>query len=137
MANMSPLHSASRFIAIIAAICGGLLTLFFHQSRGPVSGLIGVVFGAVSAFVAYGLVYGFSRGRIGNKKPVLGAIRGAMLGVATFLIAVIVHTALFPGKGGFFISLTPILLIGLGMFSWAVALVGGCVGVFCERRYFA
>lgn len=78
------LHSASRLIAVIAAICGGLLTFFFHYSRGPVSGLIGVVLGAVSAFVAYGLVYGFSRGRIGNKKPVLGAIRGALLGWQLF-----------------------------------------------------
>jgi len=64
-------------------------------------------------------------------------MRGAFLSVVTFLIAVVGHTAFFPGQGGFFVSLIPVMLIGLAMFGWGIAIVGACVGVFCERRYFA
>jgi hypothetical protein len=99
--------------------------------------LIGLSFGALSALAAYALVYRVAHRRFEKKKPVLGAMRGASLGVATFLIAVIGHTAFFPGRGGFFISLVPITLTGLAMFGWGVAIIGAFVGRFCEHRYFA
>ena len=134
---MSAAHSASRVTALASGISGSLLTWLFHHNSGAIAVLIGVVFGAISAVVAYALVYRMVRSRLRNKKPVLGAVRGALLGVATFLIAVIIHTVSFPGQGGFFPSLIPIILIGLAMFGWGVAIVGACVGVFCERRYFA
>lgn len=133
---MGPVHSASRATALAAGIFGSLLTWLFHQPSGVIAMFIGAAFGAVSALVAYALVYRVALRRLENNKPVLGAIRGAALGIATFLIAVIVHTAFFPGRGGFFVSLVPILLIGLAMFGWGVAIVGACLGLFCERRYF-
>lgn len=134
---MSPVHAASRATAIVAGIFGGMLTWYFHSDSGSISVLVGLSFGALSALVAYVLVYRGTRRRFENKKPVLGAMRGTALGVATFLIAVICHTVFFPGRGGFFVSLVPILLIGLAMFGWGVAIIGAFVGWFCERRYFA
>lgn len=134
---MAKVHSASRFTAIVAAIFGGSLACLFHYNRGPISVLIGGGFGAVSALVAYGLVYRVTRSRVGIKKPVLGPMLGALLGLATFLVSVIGHTVFFPGQGSFLASLIPISFIGLGMFGWLVAIIGACVGVFCERRYFA
>lgn len=104
---MGPVHAASRVTALAAGILGSLLTWLFHQPSGAIAMFIGAAFGAVSALVAYALVYRVAPRRLENKKPVLGAIRGAALGIATFLIAVIVHTAFFPGRGGFFVSLVP------------------------------
>ncbi len=134
---MSPVHAASRDTAIAAGIIGGLLTWLFHRNAGAIAASVGMAFGALSALVAYALVYHVARRRLGNKKPVLGALRGAVLGVATFLIAVISHTAFFQGQGGFFVSLVPVMLVGLAMFGRGLAIVGACVGVFCERRHFA
>ena len=134
---MSPVHAASRATAIVAGISGGLLTWYFHSDSGSISVLYGWSFGALSALVAYVLVHRGTRRRFENKKPVLGAMRGAASGVSTFLIAVISHTVFFPGRGGFFVSLVPIVFIGLAMFGWGVAIIGVLVGRFCERRYFS
>lgn len=133
---VGPIHAASRATALAAGFFGSILTWLFHYPSGAIAVFIGVAFGAVSALVAYALVYRVALRRLKNKKPVLGAIRGAALGIATFLIAVIGHTAFFQGRGGFFVSLVPIILIGLAMFGLGVAIVGACLGLFCERRYF-
>lgn len=134
---MSPVHAASRATAIVAGLSGGVLTWLFHSNSGSVAVLFGLSFGALSALVAYALVYRVARLRFENKTPVLGAMRGAALSVATFLIAVLSHTVFFPGQGGFLVSLGPVLFISLAMFGWGVAIIGAFVGAFCERRYFA
>ena len=133
---MSQVHAASRTTAMAAGISGGLLTWVFHRNDGLSSLPIGVAFGTLAALVAYSLVYCLTRARLQDRRPVLGAARGASIGIATFAISVICHTAIFPGKGGFFTSLIPIMLIGLAMFGWCVAAIGACVGLLCERRYF-
>lgn len=134
---MSPVIAASKANAIVAAISGGLLTGFFHHNSGISAVPIAFAFGVFSALVAYLLVYQVARRRVAGNKPVLGAMRGAALAVATFVVATIGHTALFPGQGGFLASLLPVLLIGLAMFGWGVAIVGACMGALCERYYFA
>jgi len=133
---MSQVHAASRTTAIATGVSGALLTWLFHRNDGLSSIPIGVAFGALSGFVAYSLIYCLTRARFEEKRPVLGAARGAALGIATFVISLICHTALFPGKGGFLTSLGPITLIGVAMFGWCVAAIGACVGLYCERHYF-
>lgn len=134
---MNPIRAASLANSMVAALSAAALTGFFHLNRGVIAVPIVLTFGAFSALVAYLLVYLVARHRAGSKKPVLGAIRGAALGLVTFLIAAISHTAFFPGQGGFFASIVPVLLIGLAMFGWGVAIIGACMGALCERRYFA
>lgn len=142
MNNLHPAHrsvrSASLFSSYVAALFSGLLILWFHSNRAFTEALPLAMFYSLfcAALVMY-LTSRVARKRLGIAQPVVGALRGSLLGVATFVIAVIVHTIFFPGMGGFFVSIFPILLIGLGMFGWVVAIIGALVGAFCERRYFA
>ena len=134
---MTPAHYASRFSAIVAAVFGAALTYLYHRNSGWNDLLVVSLFGVLAGVVAYGLVYLVSMSRLGKAKPILGWWRGAAVGFGTFLIVVLLHTAFFPGMGGFFVSLAPVLFIVTIMFGWAVAIVGAFVGAFCERQYFA
>ncbi|OGB21002.1 MAG: hypothetical protein A3I66_15040 [Burkholderiales bacterium RIFCSPLOWO2_02_FULL_57_36] len=134
---MASVHYASRFSAIVAAVSGTALTYLYHRNSGWNASLVVSIFGVLAGMVAYGLVYWVSFSRLGKARPILGWWRGSAIGLGTFLIVVMLHTAFFPGHGGFFVSLAPVLLIGIVMFGWAVAIVGACVGAFCERQYFA
>jgi Na+(H+)/acetate symporter ActP len=133
---MSPLHAASGTAATAAGLGGSLLTWLVHQESSADAVPLAVAFGVLSALIAHVLVLSVVKRRVGRAKPVLGALRGAFLGVATFVIAVTIHTAFFPGRTGFPASLVPVLLVGLALFGWGVAIVGACVGAFCERRHF-
>jgi hypothetical protein len=83
---MHPVRAASLVISLVAGLSGATLTGFFHHNSGAIAVPIAFAFGAFSALVAYLLVYRVAHRRVRTHKPVLGAMRGAILGVVTFLI---------------------------------------------------
>jgi hypothetical protein len=122
----------------MAAIFSGLSVAWFHHGRGAAVALVlAVLFSTLCAIVAFALSYRAIAKRLGKAKPVLGAFRGSLIATSTFVIAVLVHTAAFPGNGGFLTSIVPVLVIGFGTLGWLVAAIGAAVGAFCERHYFA
>jgi hypothetical protein len=135
---LSKLTKVSLIAAVSGAVSAFLLTWWFHlHSALFISLFTALSFSVVTFIVAYGLTFICITKRNGIRKPVPGALRGAALGMATFIAVVILHTAIFPGNGGFLFSVLPILGIGLSMFGWAVAIIGSCIGMWCERRYLA
>lgn len=135
---MSPVLCASLTASGMAAIFAGPFVSWFHFGQGGATAVrLATLFSTLCAMVAFCLTYCVTVNRSGIAKPVFGAFRGSVVAIATFLVAVLAHTLVFPGNGGFRVSIFPVLLIGLATFGWLVAGIGAAVGLFCERHYFA
>jgi hypothetical protein len=124
----------SAFVALVGA---AVLTFIFHRANTEVALRVAASFGVFAAGAAFVVVWLITRRRMRGLSPVLGGRLGAIAALGTFLITVAVHTAVYPGSGGFLTSLPAVLSIGAVMFGWVVALVGAGVGLLCERLYFS
>ena len=94
-------------------------------SLGSLAGV--TVFLSVLAFVTI---------RFPGKSPVLGARRGAAIGVFAVVVVVSVHAAFTFGPGGLLYSLLWQLVYSCLLVGGPVAAVGALCGCSIERRYF-
>lgn len=74
--------------------------------------------------------------RFPGKSPVLGARRGAAIGLLAVVVVVTVHAAFTFGSGGFLYSLLWQLVYACLLGGGPVAAVGALFGRSTERRYF-
>jgi hypothetical protein len=114
------------------------LGLFFFSISGSVADVAAMtaahgLVGAVTAFVA---VAALVRGRFPGKSPVVGARRGAAIGVLVVVVVPTVSALLYAGSGGLLYSI-------YGQVFWSVAVAGGpfavagaVLGHWMDRRLF-
>jgi len=135
---MNPSAKAGTLAAITAAVSAGILAALFHSWREAESLAAVVAFFAVLAgAISFAFTYRLCKSRFGTSQPVLGAIRGSALALATFVACTIPHAIFFPGAQGVLASLVGQLLIaGLSLGVLVVALGAG-VGVMAERLFLA
>jgi len=134
---MQPKIKTSLAAAVGAFLSAfGFACLVHVRVDSLVTGLVtATLFGVLAATVAFGAVHWVVSRRFGKQRPALGLLRGALLALGTFVFCLVPHAAVFPGAGGFLPSLIGQGFAGLVLFGWAVALVGGSVGTFVERRW--
>ncbi len=134
---MSPARACSFLCAAVAAIVSWPMVYWFHffgMESHPAE--LASAFSLVAAGLAEFWVWVALSWRIRTAKiPAFGGWVGAGLAILVFLCGVMIHTIAFPGHGGFFSSIFPILAIGLILFGWAIALIGAALGALCQRIF--
>ncbi len=116
------------------------LVLFFFFGRvsvtmgdvAPLAAALGLV-GAAIAFVA---VTALVTGRFPRKSPVVGARRGAAIGVLVVVIVPTVSVFFSPGSGGVLYSIYGQLFWSVIVAGGPFAVAGAVLGCWMDRRLF-
>jgi hypothetical protein len=112
--------------------------LYITVAGVGVSSVIGtaVARGTLAVVTVFRSVLASVTSRFPGKSPVLGARRGAAIGLLAVVVVVSVHAAFTLGSGGFLYSLLWQLVYACLLGGGPVAAVGALFGCSIERRYF-
>ena len=112
--------------------------LYITLAEFGVGSVIGtaVALGSLAGATVFLSVWASVTSRFPGKTPVLGARRGAAIGVLAVVVVVSVHAAFTFGSGGFLYSLLWQLVYACLLGGGPVAAVGALFGCSIERRYF-
>jgi len=135
---MKPVTTAAAIAAAVAALGAACLKLAFlgeiPSERRSWVVTIGLCIAAATA--AFTLVYRICTRRM-EKEPVLGAARGALAAMATFLVCIVPHALLFPGPVGRLGTLAGQAIFGSALFGIPIAAIGAATGHIIERIIFS
>lgn len=123
---------AFAFAAMAVAM---LYTTFADVGVGSVVATAAAL-GSLAGVTVFLSVLASVTSRFPGKSPVLGARRGAAIGVFAVVVVVSVHAALTFGSGGLVYSLFWQLVYACLLGGGPVAAVGALFGGWLERRYF-
>jgi hypothetical protein len=123
---------AFAFAAIAVAM---LYIAFAGVGVGSVIGTA-VALGSLAGVTVFLSVSASVTSRLPGKSPVLGARRGAAIGVLAVVVVVSAHAAFTFGSGGFLYSLLWQLVYACLLGGGPVAAGGALFGRSIERRYF-
>ena len=123
---------ASAFAAMAVAL---LYITFGEFGVGRVIGTAAAL-GSLAGVTVFLAVLASVTSRFPGKSPVLGARRGAAIGVLAVVVVVSVHAAFTYGSGGFLYSLLWQLVYACLLGGGPVAAGGALFGSSLERRYF-
>jgi MFS family permease len=90
----------------------------------------------VALAAAHGLVAALVRGRLPGKSPLVGARRGAAVGVLVVVIAPTVSALFSPGSGGLLYSIYGQLFWSVFVAGVPFAVAGAVLGRWMDRRLF-
>jgi len=123
---------AFAFAAVAVAM---LYILFAGVGVGSAIGTAAAI-GSLAGVTVFLSVLASVTSRFPDKSPVLGARRGAAIGVFAVVVVVSAHAAFTFGSGGFLYSLLCQLVYACLLGGGPVAAVGALFGCSIERRYF-
>ena len=123
---------ACAFAAMAVAM---LYVTFADVGVGRVIGTAAAL-GSLAGVTVFLSVLASVTSRFPGKSPVVGARRGAAIGLLAVVVVVSVHAAFTFGSGGFLYSLLWQLVYACLLGGGPVAAGGALFGRFIERRYF-
>jgi hypothetical protein len=96
-----------------------------------------VALGFVGGVTVFLSVWAFVSGRFPGKKPILGARRGAVIGVFAVVVVASVHSIFTFGSSGFLYSLAGQVGYACVLGGGPAAAFGALMGYLVERRHFS
>jgi hypothetical protein len=127
---------AGAFACVFAALAVAMLYVTFVDVRVGSVLATAAALGSLAGFTVFLSVLASVTSRFPGKSPVLGARRGAAIGVLAVLVVVSVHAAFTFGSGGLLYSLLWQVVYACLLGGGPVAAVGALFGCSIERRYF-
>jgi hypothetical protein len=127
---------AGAFAFAFAAPAVAMLYIAFAGVRVGVVLATASALGVLAGVTVFLSVLALVTRRFPGKSPVLGARRGAAIGVLAVVVVVSVHAAFTFGSGGLLYSLLWQVVYACLLGGGPVAAVGALLGRSIERRYF-
>jgi len=127
---------AGAFAFAFAALAVAMLYITFAGVGVAVAVMTAAALGALAGGTVFLAVLASVARRFPGKSPVLGARRGAAIGVLAVVVVVSVHAAFTFGSGGLLYSLLWQVVYAVLLGGGPVAAVGALFGRSIERRYF-
>jgi hypothetical protein len=113
-----------------------MLYIAFAGVRVGVAIATAAALGSLAGVTVFLAVVASVTSRFPGKSPVLGARRGAAIGILAVAVVVSVHAAVTFGSGGLLYSLIWQVVYACLLGGGPVAAVGALLGCSIERRYF-
>lgn len=137
---MNPATRAATEAGALAFVLAALAVATLYITLGGVPGgsvlapaLIHGVVGGVTVFLSVRVC---ATGRLPHKKPILGAKRGAVIGVLAVVVVATVHAYFTFGSSGLLYSLAGQVGYACVLGGGPAAVFGAILGCFIERRHF-
>ncbi len=124
------------FAFAFAAPAVAMLYIAFAGVRVGVVIATASALGALAGVTVFLSVLASVTSRFPGKSPVLGARRGAAIGILAVVVVISVHAAFAFGSGGLVYSLLWLVVYACLLGGGPVAAVGALLGRSIERRYF-
>ena len=127
---------AGAFTFAFAALAVAMLSITFVGVRDGRVIATAAALGSLAGGTVFLCVLASAAHRFPGKSPVLGARRGAAIGVLAVVVVASAHAAFTFGSGGFLYSLLWQVVYACLLGGGPVAVVGAVFGCSIERRYF-
>ncbi len=142
MPDMSPAFRAASTATIAAFfsafVVGALIYGFIFVPYISIlrATVIALSMSLVASVTVFATVWVLVQVRYPRKRPVIGAMRGAVVGVCVLIFVTTGHALLTAGSGGVLYSVFGQLFHALWALGWFAATIGGLCGKHIERIFF-
>ena len=127
---------AGAFAFAFAALAVAVLSITFVGVRDGRVIATAAALGSLAGGTVFLCVLASAARRFPSKSPVVGARRGAAIGVLAVVVVASAHAAFTFGSGGFLYSLLWQVVYACLLGGGPAAAVGALFGCLIERRYF-